>query len=172
MRCPACRVDLNENACRCPLCGGPAEDAPPLIPGVAYQDYPAYEPRRPRRKSLPPGRFLPETVSALSLLLIWAGYRHGVSVAAVLSCAAAALALAAALVLSALLRRRRERCLAPLLLLALLGAAGFGVAWAAGGRTGMALSACALALSLLNLAALRGLCGKALLEELKARFML
>jgi len=43
MRCPACRVDLNGNAARCPLCGGPAQDAPPLIEGVPYQDYPRYE---------------------------------------------------------------------------------------------------------------------------------
>ena len=43
MRCPACQVDLNENAAVCPLCGGAAEDAPPLIEGVAYQDYPGYD---------------------------------------------------------------------------------------------------------------------------------
>jgi len=45
MRCPACQVDLNGNTKLCPLCGGPAEDVPPLIEGVAYQDYPSYESR-------------------------------------------------------------------------------------------------------------------------------
>jgi len=42
MRCINCRVDLNENATRCPLCGGGAQDVPPLIQGVAFQDYPVY----------------------------------------------------------------------------------------------------------------------------------
>ena len=45
MRCPTCQVDLNEDANRCPLCGSPAEDAPQLIEGVAYQEYPRYENR-------------------------------------------------------------------------------------------------------------------------------
>jgi len=49
MRCPNCQVDLNENASLCPLCGGPARNIPPLIAGVAYQDYPAYEHKRFRR---------------------------------------------------------------------------------------------------------------------------
>ena len=40
MQCPACHVDLNETARRCPLCGGPAQGHAPAIPGVAYQDYP------------------------------------------------------------------------------------------------------------------------------------
>ena len=46
MRCPDCQVDLNENATLCPLCGGAAEDIPPLIEGVTYQDYPNYENRK------------------------------------------------------------------------------------------------------------------------------
>jgi len=41
VRCPACGVDLKQSIC--PLCGGAAEDTPPLIEGVAWQDYPAYE---------------------------------------------------------------------------------------------------------------------------------
>ena len=47
MRCDACNVDLNENALRCPLCGGPAQDVPPLIAGAAYQEYPRYEQASP-----------------------------------------------------------------------------------------------------------------------------
>jgi len=45
MRCPACRVDLNETAHVCPLCGGAALDIPPAIAGVVTQDYPEYRPR-------------------------------------------------------------------------------------------------------------------------------
>lgn len=41
MRCKSCNVDLNETAAQCPLCGGPAQNIPPLITGVAFQDYPA-----------------------------------------------------------------------------------------------------------------------------------
>lgn len=60
MRCLACQVDLNENVTMCPLCGGPAEDLPPQIPGVSYQDYPPCSPckrpfpacREPRASSL------------------------------------------------------------------------------------------------------------------------
>lgn len=43
MRCPACRVDLNEDTHRCPLCHGKAEDTPPAIEGVAFQSYPKIE---------------------------------------------------------------------------------------------------------------------------------
>jgi len=46
MRCHACQVDLDENVMVCPLCGGPAEDAAPLMEGVARQDYPVYESER------------------------------------------------------------------------------------------------------------------------------
>jgi len=49
MRCGLCNVDLNENAARCPLCGAPARDVPPLIDGIAFQDYPAYGRSRPPR---------------------------------------------------------------------------------------------------------------------------
>ena len=49
MRCKACSVDLNENAARCPLCGSPAQDVPPRITGVAFQDYPAYQRRAHHR---------------------------------------------------------------------------------------------------------------------------
>ena len=45
MRCISCNVDLNETAARCPLCGGGAQNASPLIQGVAFQDYPAYKNR-------------------------------------------------------------------------------------------------------------------------------
>ena len=50
MRCKACNVDLNENAARCPLCGGPAQDVPPRIAGIAFQDYPAYQRRAHHRE--------------------------------------------------------------------------------------------------------------------------
>jgi len=46
MRCPVCRVDLNENARLCPLCGGAAADIPPAIEGISYQDYPEYQHQR------------------------------------------------------------------------------------------------------------------------------
>ena len=173
MRCPACQVDLNENAALCPLCGGLAEDTPPLIPGISYQDYPAYKRQRPRRKLLSPWSFLPEAVFVLSLLLLWGGYRHGIPFAAMLASGAAFLTLGAGLVLAlvVLLQPRRERHLVILLLLTLLGAAGFGASCIEGGAEYMALSASALVLSLMNLSMLRGLCGKGLGEELKARFL-
>jgi len=171
MRCPACQVDLNENVRCCPLCGGPAEDTPPLIPGISYQDYPVYAQKRSRRRRLSPWSFLPETAFALALLLIFAARKHGISIAAVLASAVAALTLVTALVLSALLRRYRERCLAALLLLIPLGAAACGAALAVGGGAALGLPACALGLSLLLLSALRGLYGKRLREELKARFL-
>jgi len=51
MRCKACNVDLNATAALCPLCGGPAQNIPPLIASVAFQDYPAYRGGiRPRSK--------------------------------------------------------------------------------------------------------------------------
>jgi len=173
MRCPACRVDLNENACRCPLCAGPAEATPPLIPGVAYQDYPPYGRGRSRRGPLSPWSLLPETALALSLLLLWGGFRRGMPPALMLASGAAALTLGAALALSPaiLLLRRPTRCLAPLLCLALLAAVECAAAFPAGGAAHAVLPAYALTLSLMNLAALRGLCGKALLEEFRARFM-
>jgi hypothetical protein len=42
MRCIICDVDLNENATLCPLCGVDAQDVPPHIEGIVFQDYPAY----------------------------------------------------------------------------------------------------------------------------------
>jgi len=68
MRCLACQVDLNENVVCCPLCGGPAEDIPPLIEGVAYQDHPSCEYRPLRR--LPPITGPKHIPNALSLFRI------------------------------------------------------------------------------------------------------
>jgi len=42
-------VDLNETAAHCPLCGAPAQDMPPLIEGIAFQDYPVYGRNNPPR---------------------------------------------------------------------------------------------------------------------------
>jgi len=69
MRCLACQVDLNENVNFCPLCGGPAEDIPPLIEGVAYQVYPSYESRRLCRgtRTMRPGH-IPNALSLFRVL--------------------------------------------------------------------------------------------------------
>ena len=50
MRCPACLVDLNETAVRCPLCGGATENTPPVLGSIPYQPYPVCRPERPHRK--------------------------------------------------------------------------------------------------------------------------
>ena len=158
MRCPACQVDLNENAARCPLCASPAQDAPPRIPGVSFQEYPAYKRGRRPRRPLSPWSFLPETAFALAFLLFWGGRRRGFSFAAMLSSGAALLVLWAAFALSLaiLLGRRPARYLPAALCLALLGGTVFLAACVEGGAARAALPACALGLSLLNLSALRG----------------
>jgi len=226
MRCQACQMDLNENASLCPLCGGPGENIPPLLAGVVYQDYPAYEHKRFRRSasliyffssagvfllaaglefwfagrlrltpylafaapcvwallirlkknSLSVGNYLLGGVFTVSLLLFWIGHVHNFPVASVLSSGVAVLTLMASTVLlfvTLLRRRRRESNLVFLLIFLVLSAVEFGAAlWerAARNPAELALSACALGLSLANLAVLCAFCGKALLKELKARF--
>ena len=173
MRCPACQVDLNENARRCPLCGGAAEDVPPLIEGVEYQDYPAHTKRPKPDRSLSAGHFLLRMVLAASLLLLWAGYRRQLPVAGVLASGIAVLTLFAS---SALLlvtlrhRQRRESHLVFLLIFAGLAAAELTAALRLG--TALLPSACALGVVAVHLAVLGVLCGKGLGEELRARFYL
>jgi len=131
---------------------------------------------RLRKNSLSVGNYLLGCVFTVSLLLFWIGHVHNFPVASVLSSGVAVLTLMAStvLLLVTLLRRRhRERHLVFLLIFLVLSAVEFGAAlWegTAHNPAELVLSACALGLSLVSLAVLCTLCGKALLKELKARF--
>ncbi|MDR1464840.1 MAG: DUF6320 domain-containing protein [Oscillospiraceae bacterium] len=131
---------------------------------------------RPRmNRSLSPGNFLLGALFTISLLLFWVGRMQRLPMTSTLASGVAIVTLGAVSVLfldTLVHKKNRERHLVFLLIFLVLGAAEFAAALREGHAhpAYVVLSACALGLSLINLIALGAFCGRALWEELRARF--